>query len=818
MGDNLKVTHNINLDLQRKSNLPVIYVSQDDNSTRYVCATLYNNSSAWAIPSTAVCSVRFKKPNGTNGEYDTINGETAFSISENNVTVLLAPEMLNVSGDVFASIAFSVDSKILGTFPFVVNVVQNPASGFLESSGGTYLSTFSAVNEAIGDMSELKTEEKSNITGSINEVAVEASKIDFLRNSISSIASVSGSTESLNLLEFEKGSITAGGVDSTYRQDSRARTIGIHMADYDKTIVSANGVEGIVVYLFDDDGNNTSVVDWCAEVKIPAGSRYRLLLSIEPKAGSTVVNELSDILANFYFVNEYEIVKRITQLGENYVALRTESITPYGVRINLNNWESALPNMDDAEPNKIYSVLKTSTVKIANYPDVGSSTFVTFAPESAETFKVQLLFNIENNTALVRTNVSNTWSAWSSLGSGGASTNEATVYVAMNGVDNADGSAADPLGTFNEAIRRGATTIIAEPGTYAQTISVSGVNNLTIRANKKKYDGAFQDGLNPKVILRRHVELDDLLDFGNGVYVSADYYPHPDSRMYKVFISNDLPITDNSDSESVGYNANAFARGASVENDVKLKPVATMSELRSTNNTFSYNPDDDMFYFHCDKLSDGMKVVIPGDDDIIVNIENCDNLALEDIQTEYGITYGINIQNCRNATITACNAHCCTNGEGIRLDYTNAKLTYCKAYHNRNDGFNMHQNGYTELVDCHAKYNGDDGVSHHQGCSGTIIGGEYSYNGSGGITPAFGAEVNVYNAIMRGNNRGLQVIGASDYASRTIVAMNNIMVENNEFGLYVKKNKVVGYNRISGNSMDDIYLDTNGIYDDLSGY
>ena len=654
--------------------------------------------------------------------------------------------------------------------------------------------------------------------GAWTDTQVAADTDAAIREHLVALANMSAVTAAPDITAYEKGSITTGGVDSTYRQDSRARTLGIHRADYDLTLYSADGVAGICAFFFSEDGTYLSVTDWCAVLEIPAGSHYRLILSLNPKADKTVNHTLQQILENFYFVSEYKIVNAVDDLAERLVEGMVLSVNPYGQRIKPANWDSTLFNMDIAEPNKIYSVLKTSAMAIANWPEgVGAATFVTLTPEvSGDTFKVQLLFEIGTQKILLRTNVSSKWSPWTALGAAGGAAK--TLYVSTTGDDSAAGTEDSPLATFNQAIARGAKTIIAQPGTYAQTISAAGVNDLTIRAGKKKYDGAFQDGLNPKIVLDNSVTLniEDADSEAAGVWY-APYAAAETSRMHQVFVSGELPLEDDSGSESEGYNANVWMlrEDGYLPGDSKLVPVATLAACRDTQNTFFY--DGQYIFLHpWDGVIDGFRFVVPADGDVIANFDSCDNLVLEDIQTEYGYVYGINIQNCRNATLTGCEAHHSTNGEGFRLDYTNAALSHCKARYNRNDGFNMHQNGYTKLVDCQAKYNGDDGVSHHQGCSGTIIGGEYSYNGSGGITPAFGAEVNVYNAIMRGNLYGLQVLGASGYASRTVIAMGNIMTENYMGGLYVHKNTVIGSNAIYGNDGDQILIGTDGAYIDLT--
>lgn len=76
-------------------------------------------------------AIAYKQPGGTKGLYNKLaDGAEAISISGNVATVILATQMLTVSGTVQASLVFN-DAQLnrLTTFPFSVSVASNPAAG-----------------------------------------------------------------------------------------------------------------------------------------------------------------------------------------------------------------------------------------------------------------------------------------------------------------------------------------------------------------------------------------------------------------------------------------------------------------------------------------------------------------------------------------------------------------------------------------------------------------------------------------------------------------------------------------------------------------
>lgn len=128
------VTQKIKLDFARHGITPRVYAVQGDSYTREVEISLYENDAAWAVPDGASVMVRYRKPDGTGGVYDTLpDGTQAWSASGHSLTVTLAPQMLTVEGFVQAQIQISQGANVLAATGFGVMVERDPSLGAVES-------------------------------------------------------------------------------------------------------------------------------------------------------------------------------------------------------------------------------------------------------------------------------------------------------------------------------------------------------------------------------------------------------------------------------------------------------------------------------------------------------------------------------------------------------------------------------------------------------------------------------------------------------------------------------------------------------------
>ena len=125
----MKSTTNVNLNVQLPNYSTVIYAVQGDVMSREISATLLDGSSPFEPPWGADGVIRYRKPDGTVGMYDTMEDGTtpAVTVTGNVATILLAEQMLTVVGEVMAQLSFySADSERLSTFTFKVVVEENP--------------------------------------------------------------------------------------------------------------------------------------------------------------------------------------------------------------------------------------------------------------------------------------------------------------------------------------------------------------------------------------------------------------------------------------------------------------------------------------------------------------------------------------------------------------------------------------------------------------------------------------------------------------------------------------------------------------------
>lgn len=149
----MNITKKITMSLDNMGNPPVVNAVQSDSNTRSVAISLFFENKPWEIPEGTTAAVRFKKPDGKSGLYDTLPNEvSAYAIDGNVVTVTLAPEVLTAEGDADVAVALYNGNDVLGTFPFVVDVAPNPAAGKPLSNNYYSLQNFDHVNAAYNNL------------------------------------------------------------------------------------------------------------------------------------------------------------------------------------------------------------------------------------------------------------------------------------------------------------------------------------------------------------------------------------------------------------------------------------------------------------------------------------------------------------------------------------------------------------------------------------------------------------------------------------------------------------------------------------------
>jgi hypothetical protein len=123
----LNIKHSIGLNLSAYAIPCRLHMVQGDSNSRTIVATLWDGAQPYSVPDGSSVMVRFRKPDGTGGLYDSSEAGETISYAGNVVTAPVATQMLAVAGDVFAEIdIFGSGSgkaaERLATFRFVVEV------------------------------------------------------------------------------------------------------------------------------------------------------------------------------------------------------------------------------------------------------------------------------------------------------------------------------------------------------------------------------------------------------------------------------------------------------------------------------------------------------------------------------------------------------------------------------------------------------------------------------------------------------------------------------------------------------------------------
>lgn len=119
----MTVTHKMNMDLEGMVTIPRIEVSQWDTYTRRLRLRLFEGKIPWVIPGDAKVLICCSRTDGEQEVYDTLpNGETAWSVSGNELQLTLAPQILTVAGTVMVQACLVQGEKLLNAVAVEVHI------------------------------------------------------------------------------------------------------------------------------------------------------------------------------------------------------------------------------------------------------------------------------------------------------------------------------------------------------------------------------------------------------------------------------------------------------------------------------------------------------------------------------------------------------------------------------------------------------------------------------------------------------------------------------------------------------------------------
>lgn len=126
----MNINQELTLNLSADGIPPRLHMVQGDANTRTVVATLWDGAQPYTIPAAYAVMIRFRKPDGTGGLYDTTESGAQVTVSGNTVTAPVATQMLAVAGVVQAQVdiygtATGKAAEKLATFRFAVEVAPS---------------------------------------------------------------------------------------------------------------------------------------------------------------------------------------------------------------------------------------------------------------------------------------------------------------------------------------------------------------------------------------------------------------------------------------------------------------------------------------------------------------------------------------------------------------------------------------------------------------------------------------------------------------------------------------------------------------------
>lgn len=126
----MNIQYKLTTDLMHPGVMPRVDVVQGDVYSRSIELSFYQEEFLWKIPENAHISLRYAKPDGTRGIYDTLPDGTAACICHDNVVEFtLAPQMLTVPGPVLAQAVILQGKKQLASFTMQIHVHSDPSAG-----------------------------------------------------------------------------------------------------------------------------------------------------------------------------------------------------------------------------------------------------------------------------------------------------------------------------------------------------------------------------------------------------------------------------------------------------------------------------------------------------------------------------------------------------------------------------------------------------------------------------------------------------------------------------------------------------------------
>lgn len=294
------VTHKISMDLEQRGIAASVDMVQDDCYSRNLELSLFSGGESWTIPEGTVAIVRYIKPDGTVGEYDTLpDGTVAASFKRNVLTAALAPQVLTVPGLVRLQVGLICGTAEIRSFLILIHVEKNLGrlvggsedywniTRFLPTPAGAEAGEYIRVARVDDKGNVLKTEtadaaegtvrsvngvapdEAGNVTITVDDALVSQAVTDYLdENGIPTMEPDATLTQAGQAAEAKAVGDALAAIPVTVDEDGYTvisglrQTTALDFSDWDSgsfTETREGGVTVSYAVTFDADGNPASV-------------------------------------------------------------------------------------------------------------------------------------------------------------------------------------------------------------------------------------------------------------------------------------------------------------------------------------------------------------------------------------------------------------------------------------------------------------------------------------------------------------------------------------------------------------------------------
>lgn len=157
----MRIVHKLTLDLKNKETPARIQVKQGDTLSRCLEINLLADGEAWPIPAGVIPLLRWAASDPDTGEtasgiYDTLpNGSPAWNYAENQLDLIMVPQMFRLPGLVSCDLLLVQGEKTLATFNFEFYVNRAPQDGNSPEIQSWYkIASLEQINDAISALRE----------------------------------------------------------------------------------------------------------------------------------------------------------------------------------------------------------------------------------------------------------------------------------------------------------------------------------------------------------------------------------------------------------------------------------------------------------------------------------------------------------------------------------------------------------------------------------------------------------------------------------------------------------------------------------------